>query len=129
MTMTADEFWGPTISEYSRAQAIEDGQLVEVHPRLAREAGFKYPVAYTCGVGALLASGKHIDIEDQAEAYVGRLRQLLDRLAGYAAKCGPAVDRMTFVVEIAPDLHDLIAVCGPGDDLAPVITIMLPDED
>ena len=34
------------ISSYSRAQAIEDGVLVDITP-LAREAGFKFPCVVT----------------------------------------------------------------------------------
>ena len=34
------------ISRYTRAQAIEDGVLVDVS-ELAREAGFRFPVAMT----------------------------------------------------------------------------------
>jgi hypothetical protein len=29
----------------------------------------------------------------------------------------------------APRLHKLKALCGPGDDAEPVITVMLPGED
>ncbi len=38
--------FGPAISAYSRAQAIEDGILVDVSDT-AREAGFNIPVAIT----------------------------------------------------------------------------------
>ena len=38
--------FGPAISAYTRAQAIEDGILVDVS-ETAREAGFKIPVAVT----------------------------------------------------------------------------------
>ena len=38
--------FGPVISIYSRAQAIEDGILVDVSDT-AREAGFTIPVAVT----------------------------------------------------------------------------------
>jgi len=37
------------IFSYTRAQAIEDGVLVDVS-ELAREASFRYPVAVTQGV-------------------------------------------------------------------------------
>jgi hypothetical protein len=45
-----------------------------------------------------------------------------------------AGDQMTFKVYVRnsagrPRLETLIAVCGPGDDAEPVITIMLPNED
>ena len=38
--------FGPPISTYTRAQAIEDGFLVDVS-ETPREAGFKIPVALT----------------------------------------------------------------------------------
>jgi hypothetical protein len=45
-------------------------------------------------------------------------------------------DRLTFGVHVpndnpsrTPPLVRLKAVCGPGGDAAPVVTIMLPDED
>ena len=40
------EYFGEPISIYTRAQAIEDGVLVDVSES-AREAGFKFPVAVT----------------------------------------------------------------------------------
>ena len=38
--------FGPVLSAYTRAQAIEDGILVDVS-ETAREAGFRIPVAVT----------------------------------------------------------------------------------
>ena len=40
------DIFGECISEYTRAQAIEDGILVDVTP-VASEAGFKWPTAMT----------------------------------------------------------------------------------
>ena len=42
----ANELFGEVISSYSRAQAIEDGVLVDVSS-VARAAGIKFPVAMT----------------------------------------------------------------------------------
>ena len=39
------------ISSYSRAEAIADGQLIDV-TELAREAGLRYPTALTAAVWA-----------------------------------------------------------------------------
>ena len=44
-----EEIFGPVISEYSRAQAIEDGVLVDVS-ETAREAGIRFPLALTRAV-------------------------------------------------------------------------------
>jgi type I site-specific restriction endonuclease len=41
-------FFGPVISTYSRAQAIDDGFLINAGS-MACEAGFKWPVALTHG--------------------------------------------------------------------------------
>lgn len=48
-TETIADFFGPAISIYTREQALEDGVLVDVSD-LAREAGFKIPVAVTSAV-------------------------------------------------------------------------------
>lgn len=37
---------GPIIASYTRTQALEDGQLIDV-TTIAREAGFRFPVAMT----------------------------------------------------------------------------------
>ena len=50
---SVESFFGNVISTYTRAQAIEDGVLVDVGST-AQEAGFKWPVALTCrGLGRL----------------------------------------------------------------------------
>lgn len=46
---TVEDFFGPVISMYTRDQALADGVLVDVS-ELAREAGFKIPVAVTASV-------------------------------------------------------------------------------
>ncbi len=38
--------FGDVVSRYTRKMAIEDGYLVDV-PDMAKEAGFKFPVALT----------------------------------------------------------------------------------
>ena len=40
------EFFGEVISAYSRGQALEDGVLVDAGS-MAKEAGFRWPVAIT----------------------------------------------------------------------------------
>jgi len=47
----ASDFFGSVISVYTRAQAIEDGVLIDVSD-IAKEAGIKYPVAVTQRVWA-----------------------------------------------------------------------------
>ena len=48
------------IAAYSRRDALEDGVLVDLSD-LAREAGFKFPLAVTQGVWAVLNSTKELE--------------------------------------------------------------------
>lgn len=64
---------GPVIYEYTRKQAIEGGVLIDVTD-LAREAGFKYPVAVTAAVW-----GEYVAVPDACpwQDQNGRLWDLL----------------------------------------------------
>lgn len=119
------------IHRYSRADALRDGILIDVSP-MAREAGFRYPVALTQAVWQrCVAVPEGVTCQDQA----GRLWDVLWmlRLAIARSKEGSEI---AFVVHVrnddregVPPLVKLRATCDPGDDLEPVLTIMLPDED
>lgn len=121
-------FWddAEVISIYSREQAIADGVLVDVTPT-GKEAGFKVPVAVTAAVWAILDPSQ--DDAARGQSATGRLWDVLMMLRANARND----DTVLFDVLIAEsDKHrtqPLKAVIGPGDDVAPVITIMLPNED
>ena len=99
----------------------------------AREAGFKYPVALTVAAWAkCVAVPPGVVCQDEA----GRLWDVLTMLrwAVRGSKDGTAEVRFGVHVrndnrEGTPPLVQLKALCGPGDDGEPVITVMLPDED
>ena len=119
------------ISTYSRAQALEDGVLVDVSA-LAREAGFKFPVAVTRAVWDVLDPSD--DLKAQGQSWSGRAWDMFTilRLAARAARNSSEVSfSPLFVMEPgrSPKPFALRSVCGPGDDAAPVITVMLPNED
>lgn len=131
---TAEDFFGPPIHSYSRAEAIEDGVLVDVS-ETAREAGFKIPVALTAAVW-----GKYVEIPDgvilQDEA--GRLWDILWMLfcAIKRIRYSGKTDLIYYKLHVrndnrerTPPLITLKSICGPGDTAAPVITVMMPDED
>ncbi len=120
------------IDGYSRAQAIEDGTLVDAS-KLANEAGFKYPVALTSA-----AWSECVEVpagaDDQDE--IGRLWDVLNVLffrikslpkAGHTPMVHFTVSVRTGEVT-SEEIH-LKSLCGPGDNTEPVITIMLPHED
>jgi hypothetical protein len=119
-----DSFFGNVIDSYSRAQAIEDGMLIDITP-VARKEGFKFLVALTDGVQSC------VELPGKC-----RVRAVwCDILLLLRMKASHATDRVSFVVgiwnEAAAKVEDvrLYAFIGPGDTAAPVITIMLPSED
>ncbi len=126
-----DEEW-PLVDAYSRAQALADGVLVDAS-KLAAEAGFKYPVALTSAAWAECVTVPD-GADDQDE--VGRLWDVLNVLL-FAIRNKPQsglTSEVRFTVsvrtgEVTSEDINLKSLCGPGDDAAPVITIMLPDED
>jgi hypothetical protein len=115
---------------YTRAQAIADGVLVDVSAT-AREAGIRWPVALTRAVWERCVSVLR-GVCCQSEA--GRLWDVLFLLALAARRCDGAEVRFAVHVrndnrERTPPLVRLKAVCGPGDEGEPVLTVMMPDED
>ncbi len=121
----------PVIYAYSRAQAIADGVLVDV-TETAKEAGMKYSTALTAAVWQ-----KYVAVPEGVEAQdePGRLWDIL-----WMLRCAIMRDQRTdssrvdFQLLVRNDNHrpeevTLKALCGPGDDAEPVITIMLPHED
>lgn len=139
---------GELISSYSRAQAIDDGVLIDLTDATdaqgKRLSPFKYPVAITAAAfEATISAGGKWDAEAD-----GGQSLILPGCQDFAGRCwdvlwmlrcaiGRAGDRRqaTFSVSVLVDgvarrrtVH-LKAVCGPGDEAEPVIAIMLPDED
>jgi hypothetical protein len=116
------------ISAYSRNEALEDGVLIDVS-EMAREAGFRLPVAITEALWA--------DIEAISERFTwqevkGRLWDVL--WMGIQAVRSSKVGGDTLVYGLhlpvgATTEYQVKLVCGPGDDAEPVITLMRPDED
>lgn len=119
------------ISTYTRAQALEDGVLVEV-TETAKEAGIIFPTAVTAAVWA-----QYVEVPEGIEGQDkdGRLWDVLWMLrCAILGKNGRKSDRVDFELLVKNDVGEprpvkLKSICGPGDDAEPVITIMLPGED
>ena len=131
-----EEVFGPVISSYTRAQAIEDGVLADV-TELAAEAGFVVPVAITAAVHADIAE---IPPSKSHQDYKGRLWDVL--WMGYLAARAAGRRVVREGGEVPQDMryklimpvgrrtyYSLKMHSGPGDDGGQVITIMRPDED
>ena len=119
------------IHAYDRAEAIRDGVLIDVSGP-AREAGFKIQVALTAAAWAeCVAVPPSVQGQDEA----GRLWDVLWLLACAirTAADGPEVQFALHVRkdnrERTPPLVRLKAICGPGDQGEPVLTVLLPEED
>lgn len=128
--MTLTELFGEPIHTYTRKQAIDDGVLVDVSD-LARQAGIKYPVAMTVEVWAECVEVPHgVTCQDET----GRLWDILWMLSLAARRSeGSEIQFGVYVRNSnragTPPLVKLKAMCGPGDDAEPVITIMFPNQD
>ncbi|WP_437567874.1 DUF6573 family protein [Sorangium sp. So ce542] len=126
-----DEITMELVYSYARRQALEDGLLIDVSAT-ARELGVKIPVAVTSAVWE-----RYVKLTPAAiragNGEEGRVWDILwmFRWAALRAKDQSEVLFQLHVVteSITPSLVELKAICGPGDDCEPVITIMLPDED
>ncbi len=130
--MTDENPFGEVIYAYTRAQAIEDGVLVDL-TEWAGETGFSVPVACTTTVWH-----EYIVPPDRTRQWGqserGRAHDLLWMLLNAIRRNDGAQHQVQFEVIflMAPERNEtarLKAVCGPGDQGEPVITIMRPHED
>lgn len=126
------------IDTYSRVEAIADGVLVDVTDT-AREAGILFPVAVTRSVLEEYIEPSSHDSEKWGQDLMGRLWDTVWMLRIAIRGRKQSEDRqadpgkLNFEVYYRLQGHlrriPLKALCGPGDDGSPVITIMLPEED
>jgi hypothetical protein len=146
--MTMEELFGETIYSYSRAQAIEDGVLVDLNDpsftfrpglNICAEAGIKYPVAMTVAAYSATVSEPGTPLPP-GQDISGRLWDVLTMFKVEAKQGGEKIHFPVSVVNwVSADGERinrtkretviLKAICGPGDNGEPVITVMLPDED
>lgn len=125
------ELFGEPIHVYTRAEALEDGTLVDVS-ETAKEAGFAVPVALTSRLYADCddLSGTHAT---GGEDTAGRLWDLL-YMAALVARREDNRDSSEFIFDLIMPVGEETyyrakCVIGPGDSGEPVITLMLPEED
>lgn len=139
------EIFGDVIYAYTRAQAIDDGVLIDVTDT-AREAGIKFPTALTSAVWA-----DYVAVPEELKGLQDEMGRLWDILWMFscAVRSGRITGEVgTFDVIIAKSdkgdwkinekahkgnrtqrLVTLKTVCGPSDDGSPCVTIMRPEED
>jgi hypothetical protein len=118
------------VFSYSRARAIEDGVLFDVS-ETARRIGLRYPTAMTASVWADYVRVPE-GVEGQDEAH--RLWDILFMCCCDFLRPTDNGTEVLFQVLVRNDSHratrvTLRAVISAGDELEPVITIMLLDEN
>jgi hypothetical protein len=136
----AVEIFGELIHTYSRADALDDGYLVDVS-KTAREAGFRFPVALTRAAWNDCVEWTEADSDrkhwPQDEA--GRLWDVLTMTRFYmrgVVRRDPDTDRFMLQVLRVPRegrgvkarMVRLMAHLGPGDQGEPVITVGFPSD-
>jgi hypothetical protein len=117
------------ISCYTRADAIRDGELVEVTPLAAEKlsvfGGFPVPVALTRALFLIASDFDFFSGEDVK----ARIRTILSSaLISFRLTKHSQSAFVTFPVLLTDSqrsvvAHDLVLHCGPGDDATPVVTI------
>lgn len=128
----AENPFGEVIYAYTRAQALEDGEQVDVST-VAREAGIKFPTFLTRAVWV-----QYVEVPPGVECQdeQGRLWDIVWMLH-HAIRSQPRdTDRITFALYVrntngSAKLVSLKAMVGAVDikNPDPAITVMMPDED
>lgn len=131
-----ESIFGAPIYVYTRAEALEDGVLMDVTDT-AKEAGFRVPVAMTTAAWQDTVEWTDADSKRQAaQDQSGRLWDVV-WMAYLAVRRGGTEPRKAFQLlrvprggrGVRPRLTTLHIHIGPGDNGEPVITIMQPHED
>lgn len=121
--------FGEVISKYTRADALRDGELVDISTT-AREAGFKFPTAAT---RALWETLNRIPRHTSWQDYEGRLWDVLTMAKDGIRRSPAGVSRVAFQVILSIEgsrrkYATLVIDLGPGDDAEPVFTMGFPED-
>lgn len=125
--MSCENTFGETIYSYSRAQAIEDGVLVDLSHVDSIPQHWKHPIACTSTVWAIIEEALEKPGQD-----VSGICHDISTMAKLAIRNTPPsreTELIRFDVIITRKKHALKLHIGPGDTAAPVLTLMLPYED
>jgi hypothetical protein len=121
------------ISAYSRAEAIDDGVLVDLMQgdmgKLCKEH-YKYPIACTSAVWGLVEQS--VSKPEHLNDVLGVLHDILTMSKnGHERSDDPSACQFQVIITGTgnQDVHDLKMRCGPGDEGEPVLTLMLVTED
>jgi hypothetical protein len=122
--MSNENPFGETIYSYSRAQAIDDGVLVDLSQTDSIRQHWKHHFACTSTVWSIIEEALRQPGQD-----VSGICHDISTMAKLAICQAREAQQILFKVIIAKQTHELKLHIGPGDTAAPVMTLMLPNED
>lgn len=126
------EFFGEPIHTYTRAQAIEDGVLADLMQdemlSVCRQH-YKHPIACTSAVFEVMRQA--VENKKHCNDYAGVLHDMLymSRVMCRRLDESTVIFRVIITGAGRSKYHDFKLMVHPGDEMEPVITIMLPGED
>lgn len=129
MSEENDIFSGASVFSYTREMAIADEILIDISG-IAQEAGFKVPVAVPEALyNGYLVPGENLTNEGQSES--GRIWDMLMILSFSCRGSSESIVHISvrMLMGHGYQMVKMKSVIGPGDNLEPVLTIMLPNED
>lgn len=122
--MSCENPFGETIYSYSRAQAIDDGVLVDLSHVDSIRQHWKHPFACTSAVWGIIEEALHRPDQDSCG-----ICHDISTMAKLAIRSARDAEQILFTVLITGKKHALKLHIGPGDTAAAVLTLMLPYED
>jgi hypothetical protein len=131
-----DDFFGWPISAYTRAQALEDGTLVDVtewaSARTGFHGGFTVPVAVTRAVwGAIEAIPEHLEGIADVRGRAHDVLFMASLAARGAAKQGEWRRDFLVILPRRGERRQKVTLrvdIGTGDQAEPVVTIGFPSD-
>jgi len=123
-SMSCENPFGETIYSYSRAQAIDDGVLVDLSHVDSIRQHWKHPFACTSAVWGIIEEALQRPDQDSSG-----ICHDISTMAKLAIRSARDAEQILFTVLITGKKHAMKLHIGPGDTAAAVLTLMLPYED
>lgn len=125
------ELFGEVIYQYTRSDGLRDAVLIDLSGNFPEECRlYRYPVACTSAVWSLVEQA--VADQKQCNSAAGVIWDIL-YMSQHGIVARPDEQTVLFKVIITGTgrkrTHTMKAICHPGDNLEPVVTIMLTDED
>lgn len=122
--MNTENPFGEIIFSYTRAQAIEDGVLIDLSQFELIQRHWKFPFACTSAVWEVLSAAARVE-------GIGLERILFDvtLLAQIGIQIGSQGELLQLAIMLGGRLEHLKLHLGPGDTADPVLTLMMENED